>query len=115
MCTILMPHKLAQASYKLPLNAMRLKLLAMAELDHVHYFAGYAPSLKITVSIWQEHFPDSENPYRDLKRGADQLVEASVKFEGTSEPVKFFSNVKYSDGSGLVKLDFNPKFLERCL
>jgi hypothetical protein len=115
MNTILMPHNLAQASYNLPLNAMRLKLLAMADLDEFNYIAGYALPIKITASKWQQHFPDSENPYRDLKRGVDELVEASVIFKDTTEPVKFFSRVQYIHGSGLVELEFYPEFLWRCL
>lgn len=110
-----MPHKLAQASYNLPLNAMRLKLLAMAELDEVNYFAGYAFPIKITASSWQQNYPDSENPYRDLKRGVEHLLEASVIFEGSAEAVKFFTRVKYIEDSGFVELDFNPEFLSRCL
>lgn len=114
MHDVLIPTKLAQASYNLSLNGHRLKYLAMDQLDLFNYLLAFAPTIEVSASDWQDLYPESENPYRDLKRAARELSMEKIIFEGTKDPVYFCSHVRYLDGAGRIELDFSEQFLMSC-
>ncbi len=110
-----LPNKLLEASNNMPVNAMRLKALALTKLQPLSYLIGDSSPVTITASEWQDTFTNSENPYRDLKRASSDFYEATVRFEGRKESIKFLERVVYEPEKGKVKLYFNPEFLASCL
>jgi hypothetical protein len=114
MNQVILPNRLAEASYRLSLLGMRLKILAMSKLTLDNYAFGYADPITITVEEWLRFFPESENPYRDLKRGLKSLVTARVRFPPYREDDKFLKSGEYLSAEGKVILHFCLLFLKKC-
>lgn len=87
------PNKLIEASYNMPLCALRLRSLALSKLKPLDYLLGVSAPITISAQEWQDTFIESENPYRDLKRAALAFSIASVQFKGKKEAIKFLERV----------------------
>ena len=111
---VTIPKKLINASYKMSLNAMRLRALAFMRLTPFDYLIG-APPITISAVDWRKVFVDSEQSYRDLKRAAKAFSKATVLFKGENKRVKFLDKTEYRSGAGSVVLHFNREFLLLCL
>jgi hypothetical protein len=114
MIMVTIPNKLINASYKMSLNAMRLRTLAFMRLTPIDYLIG-APPITISAEDWREVFIGSEQSYRDLMRAAKAFSKATVLFKGETKRVPFLDEVEYRSGAGNVVLYFNREFLLLCL
>lgn len=115
MDTVSIPNKLINASYSMPIRAMRLRTLALARLTPLNYITGDSPVIRITAQEWQEAFPESEQPYRDIEIAARDFEKAHARFSGETTAYKFLNSTRYLKGEGAVLLEFNPQFLLACV
>lgn len=115
MDTVSIPNRLINASYSMPIRAMRLRTLAFARLTPLNFMSGNAPAIRITVLEWQEAYPESEQPYRDIEIAARDFEQAQVRFQGETVVYKFLNSARYLKREGAVMLEFNPQFLQACL
>lgn len=111
---IKIPNSLISARYKLNLRAMRLKSMALAQLNPFNYLFGISYPIQITAKDWQSVFIESENPYRDLKIASREFVACTVQFENDPHTYKFLKKAEYQDKQGGVILFFDEDFLIAC-
>lgn len=108
------PNKLVEAGYSMSLLGLRLRSIALSKLNLRSYQLGFVPPIIISVEEWQHYFPNSEQPYRDLKRALESFGNAVVRFEGSEKEYKFLKHYEYLEGEGKVLLEFCPEFLMAC-
>lgn len=112
--TVLVPNKLIEAAQNLSLMGLRLRTVALSKLSLSDYGRGSAPPVSVSVHEWSYLFPDSEQPYRDLKRGLKSLLNAKVRFPQHEQAIRFLASGKYIEGEGRVELRFSRDFLIGC-
>ncbi len=107
------PKKLLRARTPLSLLGMKLRTIALSQLEPANYLLGYSEPITITATDWQNIYIESENPYRDLKKALDNLLKCEVGFANGLK-IKVLSCGKYLDTKGAATLEFNPDFLLEC-
>lgn len=72
-------------------------------------------SIEISALEWQEIF-NSEQPYRDLRRGSKNIENAYLKFNhDDTKTFKFCDKVLYNEGSGKVVLEPSIEMLTQAV
>lgn len=107
---VVQSNELIEASYSLNLNGKRLLLLAIAKINPNGMPSKTIPlSFSISASDYKDAYPDSENPYRDLKRGAKELSSKVVTFRSKTANYKTLNltdSVEYLETEGRLILTF---------
>lgn len=74
-------NALIEASYGLTLNEKRLVLIGISKTDPTVWPSkGSSLTFTVTAQDWQEAYPDTLEPYRDMQRAATSLQTKSVRF-----------------------------------
>lgn len=107
---VVQSNELIEASYSLNLNGKRLLLLAISKINPNGMPSKTTPlSFTISASDFKDSYPDSENPYRDLKRGAKELSSKVVTFRSKTANYKTLNltdSVEYLETEGRLILTF---------
>lgn len=105
-------NALIEACYNLTLNEKRLVLVGIGKIDSRRMpNRGKPLSFMVTAEEWKIAYPDSKNPYQEMKRAISDLSKKTVKFrKGVREDDDFVnwtdSGTVYAKGKGAVKLTF---------
>jgi hypothetical protein len=110
-----MPNTLINASYHMPISAMRLQMIAFTKLNLSHYINDKPIKIKILAEEYIKYFgTDKKNIYKVLKHSAEHMLKTKVLFNGADDKVNILDKYDYLKGGTLV-LHYNQKFLRRCL
>ena len=110
--SITQDNSLIEACYSMTLNEKRLLLLGLSKVDPT-VFPDMSQQIrfKLTADDWLNAFPDSPQPYRDLKRAADGLLSRYLTLHpkvGHTKKINWFSSVEYIDQQASVEVEFTP-------
>lgn len=112
-----LPTKIALSPHNLTLNGARLKHIFFTKIIDEHYMLfRNDPNfcyIEVSASEWQNLY-DSENPYRDMKRAAENLLSGVIELEGV-ESYSFCDDITYDEGNGIVLIKPNLELLYRVL
>ena len=112
---IKMPNTLIDASYRMPISAMRLEMIAFTKLNLCHYINDKPIKIKILAEEYMKYFgTDKKNIYKVMQHSAEHMLKTTVLFKGTDDEVKILDKYDYLKGGTLV-LHYNEIFLRRCL
>lgn len=103
-------NALIEACYGLTLNEKRLLLIGISKVNSTAFPNKSEPlSFTVTVQDWQEAYPESEQPYIDLKRASKELIGRAVTFrpkEKQTRIVNWCDSVTYFEGEARIELRF---------
>ena len=108
------PERLIMAHYSLTVRGHRLLNFSFCKIESVHYLIGTLDGIKICANEWQSELIESENPYRDMKHGANSILAAKVTFQD-GQVHQILDEVLFEKGSGKVVLKFSHGFLLACI
>jgi plasmid replication initiation protein len=117
--SITQDNALIEACYSMTLNEKRLLMLGLSKVDPTK-FPDIAEQLqfKLTASDWLKAYPESKQPYIDMKRAADSLLSRYLTLHpktGQTERINWFSRVKYIDQGASVEVEFTPPIKVRVM
>jgi plasmid replication initiation protein len=114
--TVTQSNRLISAIYKMTLTEKRLLVLAISRINPVDDLPEFLSksTMFVTVNDWMEAYPDSENPYPELKKAAKKLInrKSYVKDGAIYGDINWLSSCWYMDGSSTIKLSFTHEVLE---
>lgn len=117
--SITQDNALIEACYSMTLNEKRLLMLGLSKVDPTE-FPNMAEQLqfKLTANDWLEAYPESKQPYIDMKRAADGLLSRYLILHpktGQTEKINWFSRVKYIEQGASVEVEFTPPIKVRVM
>jgi len=103
-------NELIEACYGLSLNEKRLLLIGISRVNSMVMPDKTKPlSFSITAQDWQKAYPDTKNPYVDLKRASKDLQIKYVTFRPKADRVKtvnWVDNVLFYEDESRIDLQF---------
>ena len=110
-----MPNTFIEASYSMPLSAMRLKMILFSKLETRHYLSDKPVKIKILGIEYMKYCGiDKKNIYKVMRNSAEQMLKTKVLFKGADDEVEILDKYDYLKGGDLI-LYLNERFLRRCL
>jgi len=108
--TLTQDNQLIEACYTMSLNEKRLLMLGMGKVDPMGFPKKSEPfDFSITAEEWAQYYPDSDSPYRAMKRAADNLLTRYVTLHpktGITKKLSWFDSVEYHDTEARVTVRF---------
>jgi plasmid replication initiation protein len=103
-------NKLVSAIYKLNLNEKRLLLIAASRINPLKMPSEVKPFV-VTADEWLEIYPDSKEPYRDLKRASLDLMKRQAFVGGKDDGllINWLESCEYSAKKGRVTVEFTRR------